>query len=155
MKILPIVAVVLAVAAGIFLYMRTKRVPPVTPPPQETAPEEVGVSTTTPEGLVIRDVKVGEGDEVTSGKMVEVHYTGVFADGAPFDSSRLRGKPFRFTLGAGEVIEGWDKGVLGMRVGGVRRLEIPPALAYGESGVSGAIPPNATLLFEIELLSFD
>ena len=104
---------------------------------------------------MIRDVKVGEGEAVTGGKMVEVHYTGVFADGTPFDSSYLRGKPFRFTLGAGEVIEGWDKGVLGMRVGGVRRLEIPPALAYGESGVSGAIPPNATLLFEIELLAFD
>lgn len=103
--------------------------------------------------LQIEDVQVGEGAEAVKGRIVEVHYTGTLLDGTRFDSSLDRGTPFRFTLGAGRVIAGWDQGVAGMRVGGRRVLTIPPDLAYGASGVPGVIPPSATLRFEVELLA--
>jgi peptidylprolyl isomerase/FKBP-type peptidyl-prolyl cis-trans isomerase FkpA len=102
--------------------------------------------------LVIEDVLVGEGDEAAAGMNVTVHYTGTFEDGRQFDSSVGRG-PFSFPLGAGRVIKGWDLGVAGMKVGGKRKLIIPSHLAYGERGAPGAIPPNSTLLFDVELLS--
>lgn len=101
--------------------------------------------------MQIEDVKVGSGPAAKEGDTVSVHYTGTFADGKKFDSSLDRGEPFSFTLGAGNVIEGWDKGVAGMQVGGTRKLVIPPALGYGPNDY-GPIPGNSTLYFTIELL---
>jgi len=102
--------------------------------------------------LKIEDVVVGTGDEAKKGKTVSVHYTGWLTDGKKFDSSKDRGQPFSFPLGGGHVIRGWDDGVAGMKVGGKRKLTIPPDLGYGARGAGGAIPPNATLIFEVELL---
>jgi FKBP-type peptidyl-prolyl cis-trans isomerase FkpA len=104
------------------------------------------------DGLVIDDVKVGTGAEAKAGQTVTVHYTGWLTNGKKFDSSKDRNEPFTFHLGAGEVIKGWDEGVQGMKVGGVRMLTIPPSLGYGAQGAGGVIPPNATLKFEVELL---
>ena len=104
-------------------------------------------------GLEIQELKLGEGAEAKAGATVDVHYTGWLLDGTKFDSSVDRGKPFSFHLGAGEVIRGWDEGVAGMKPGGKRTLVIPPSLAYGARGAGRVIPPNATLLFEVELLS--
>jgi len=102
--------------------------------------------------LVIEDLKIGEGAEALAGAKVTVHYVGTLTTGQKFDSSRDRGEGFSFKLGAGQVIQGWDQGVAGMKVGGVRKLTIPPHLAYGERGFPGAIPPSSTLIFEVELL---
>ncbi|HVP08764.1 MAG TPA: FKBP-type peptidyl-prolyl cis-trans isomerase [Burkholderiales bacterium] len=113
-------------------------------------------ATTTASGLIIEDMVVGKGDEAKAGQQVSVHYTGwlLFGGekGKKFDSSKDRGDPFDFPLGAGHVIKGWDEGVQGMKVGGTRKLTIPPALGYGARGAGGVIPPNATLIFEVELL---
>ena len=113
--------------------------------------------TTTPSGLQFEDTVVGQGDTAQAGRPVQVHYTGwLFNDGqqgSKFDSSKDRGRPFEFPLGAGHVIAGWDEGVQGMRVGGTRRLVIPPHLGYGARGAGGVIPLNATLLFEVDLLA--
>lgn len=100
----------------------------------------------------IEDVTTGKGPEAKAGDSVSVHYVGTLSDGKKFDSSRDRGRPFSFSLGRGQVIKGWDVGVAGMQVGGVRKLTIPPDEGYGSRGAGGAIPPNATLLFEVELL---
>ncbi|MEB3260752.1 MAG: FKBP-type peptidyl-prolyl cis-trans isomerase [Cyanobacteriota bacterium] len=105
----------------------------------------------TASGLIIIDLVVGEGEEATPGQTVSVNYRGTLQNGKEFDSSYGRG-PFSFPLGAGRVIKGWDEGVAGMRVGGKRKLQIPPDLAYGSRGAGGVIPPNATLLFDVELL---
>jgi FKBP-type peptidyl-prolyl cis-trans isomerase len=104
-------------------------------------------------GLKMDDSRVGDGATAEAGKQVSVHYTGWLTDGTKFDSSKDHGQPFTFQLGAGQVIKGWDQGVAGMKVGGVRKLTIPPSLGYGASGAGGGlIPPNATLVFEVELL---
>jgi FKBP-type peptidyl-prolyl cis-trans isomerase FkpA len=102
--------------------------------------------------LKIEELAVGSGTEATAGKSVDVHYTGWLTTGEKFDSSKDRNEPFRFKLGAGQVIKGWDQGVQGMKVGGKRKLTIPPELGYGSRGFPGAIPPNSTLVFEVELL---
>jgi FKBP-type peptidyl-prolyl cis-trans isomerase FkpA len=108
---------------------------------------------TTDSGLQYDDLQVGDGAEATSGKSVTVHYTGWLTDGQKFDSSKDRNDPFTFVLGGGMVIRGWDEGVAGMKVGGKRKLVIPPELGYGARGAGGVIPPNATLVFEVELLN--
>ena len=105
--------------------------------------------------LKMEDIKMGTGAVAETGKSVKVHYTGWLTNGTKFDSSKDHGEPFTFQLGAGRVIKGWDQGVAGMKVGGVRKLTIPPNLGYGARGAGGVIPPNATLVFEVELLGVD
>ena len=102
--------------------------------------------------LQTEDIVLGQGEEAVAGKTVSVHYTGTLTDGTKFDSSVDRNQPFSFSLGAGQVIQGWDEGVVGMKVGGKRKLTIPADKAYGDRGVPGAIPPGATLIFDVELL---
>ncbi|MCD6283435.1 FKBP-type peptidyl-prolyl cis-trans isomerase [bacterium] len=137
-------------------------------PTEEAAPEEAGEAAeeteaeepaaeeanivTTDSGLQYEDLVVGDGQEAKSGDNVSVHYTGWLTDGTKFDSSVDRGTPFTFHLGAGQVIKGWDEGVAGMKVGGKRKLTIPPELGYGDRGAGPKIPPGATLVFEVELL---
>ena len=114
-----------------------------------------GQGTTTPSGLQYWDLVVGTGPSAVPGSTVKVHYSGFLTTGEKFDSSRDRGEPFSFPLGAGQVIKGWDEGVAGMKVGGQRQLRIPPQLGYGATGAGGTIPPNATLIFDVELLGVD
>jgi FKBP-type peptidyl-prolyl cis-trans isomerase len=113
---------------------------------------DTAAMTRTPTGLRYQSLTQGQGEEATAGKTVSVHYTGWLPNGEKFDSSRDRNQPFEFTLGAGQVIAGWDEGVAGMKVGGRRKLVIPPDLAYGTAGAPPDIPPGATLVFDVELL---
>jgi peptidylprolyl isomerase len=106
----------------------------------------------TTSGLEYEDELVGTGDSPKTGQKVTVHYTGWLTNGKKFDSSSDRGQPFSFTIGRGQVIAGWDEGVAGMKVGGKRKLTIPPTLGYGAKGAGGIIPPGATLIFDVELL---
>ena len=103
-------------------------------------------------GLEIEDQIVGDGEEAVAGQTVEVHYTGWLTDGTKFDSSHDRDQTFSFKLGGGQVIAGWDQGVAGMKIGGARKLTIPPEMGYGERGAGGVIPPNAILVFKVELI---
>ena len=116
----------------------------------------LGVDTTAmtkaPAGFWYTDLATGQGEEAEAGRTVRVHYTGWLPDGKKFDSSRDRGEPFEFTLGEGQVITGWDEGVKGMKVGGRRKLVLPPRMAYGDNGAPPAIPPGATLVFDVEVL---
>jgi FKBP-type peptidyl-prolyl cis-trans isomerase FkpA len=125
--------------------------------PVKPAPGGAPMTTTTPSGLQIQDMVVGTGAEAVAGHLVSVHYTGWLRNpdgtaGKKFDSSVDRGQPFEFPLGGGRVIRGWDEGVAGMKVGGKRKLVIPPELGYGARGAGGVIPPGATLIFDVELL---
>ena len=124
---------------------------PSTPAPVFSAPTVFHPPPDPNAKLVSQDLVVGKGAEAKTGDTVTVHYVGTLTDGKEFDASKKHGKPFTFPLGGGQVIKGWDQGVAGMKIGGKRKLTIPPVLGYGERG-SGPIPPNSTLLFEIELL---
>lgn len=122
--------------------------------PNTKAPTKVtGPGVKTASGLQYWDIKVGTGQEAKDGDHVKVHYTGWLTSGKKFDSSVDAHQPFELTLGKGEVIKGWDEGIAGMKVGGKRQLRIPPDLAYGAKGYPGVIPPNATLIFDVQLLS--
>lgn len=118
----------------------------------QTPPAPSSIAVTTASGLVYEDLQLGDGTAAQSGNTVSVNYTGWLEDGTKFDSSLDRGQPFDFTLGAGQVIPGWDEGVTGMLENGTRLLVIPPELGYGTSGSGSTIPPNATLIFEVQLI---
>lgn len=120
--------------------------------PVHAAETKVNKMMTTDSGLKYVDVVVGKGASPTRGKQVKVHYTGTLENGTKFDSSVDRRQPFSFIIGVGQVIKGWDEGVMGMKAGGKRKLVIPANLGYGARGAGGVIPPNATLLFDVELL---
>jgi FKBP-type peptidyl-prolyl cis-trans isomerase len=124
---------------------------------EETAPADAAATTGAPAAaagteLKIEELKEGSGTEAKAGNTISVHYTGTLLNGTKFDSSLDRGEPFKFPLGGGRVIQGWDKGLVGMKVGGKRKLTIPSAMAYGEAGAPPVIPPNSALVFEVELL---
>lgn len=136
--LLVVIVVIILAVAGYFVYKAMNPAQPAAP----AAPAE----------LQIEDIKKGTGAEAKAGDTVVVHYTGTLLDGTKFDSSLDRGQPFTFVLGNGEVIQGWDQGIVGMQAGGQRKLTIPPDLAYGERGAGGVIPPNASLVFVVELL---
>jgi len=108
--------------------------------------------TVTPSGVKYVDLRIGQGEEAASGKIVEVHYVGWLEDGTKFDSSRDHNRPLTFRLGAGDALKGWDEGLAGMKVGGKRRLTIPPELGFGKQGVGSVVPPNSVLFYEFELL---
>ncbi|KKZ13128.1 MAG: peptidylprolyl isomerase [Candidatus Synechococcus spongiarum SP3] len=120
-------------------------------PQAQGTPQDLPM-TVTPSGLKIIDVQIGTGREAVANTNVTVHYDGRLENGKEFDSSRRRDQPFQFRLGAGQVIKGWDEGLVGMKEGGKRQLVIPPELGYGQQGAGGVIPPNATLVFDVELL---
>ena len=119
----------------------------------DSKPDVTIPDTPPPADLVVDDIEVGDGDEAVAGQTVDVHYVGVaWSNGEQFDASWDRGQPFSFGLGAGQVITGWDRGVAGMRVGGRRRLTVPPQLGYGDRGAGGVIAPGETLVFVVDLL---
>lgn len=151
-SVLAIACLTLATLASCTQSVREKT---VTPGTSSAADVRKQTLVPAPSGLQVTDLAVGKGEVAETGMTVTVHYTGTFANGDVFDSSRKSGKPFTFPLGAGQVIRGWDEGVKGMKIGGKRKLVIPPDMAYGERGAPGSpgIPPNATLTFEVELLA--
>jgi FKBP-type peptidyl-prolyl cis-trans isomerase FkpA len=144
-RIILIVMGILIFALIAFMVYRTTN-----QPDQSTSLS--GAVTQSASGLVVEDLKVGDGALAEAGAIVTVHYTGWLTDGTKFDSSLDRNQPFVFTLGSGDVIKGWDEGIPGMKVGGKRKLTIPADLAYGARGAGDVVPPNATLVFEVELL---
>ncbi len=162
-----IILLVVTIGGGAFyIYSRKNGIESSSPLPTqkvfatiEATPEieasNSGNIITMQDGLKIQDERVGSGTEAVSGKTITVNYIGTLNDGTKFDSSYDRGQPFSFTLGAGEVIRGWDEGVVGMKVGGKRKLIIPPDLGYGQNGVPGIIPGGSTLIFEVELLKVE
>ena len=142
------------VGGGVVAQDKTTK-KPVKKVAKATKPAAKGKVVTTASGLKYEDLVVGKGASPKSGDTVSVHYTGWLTDGKKFDSSKDRGQPFQFPIGQGRVIKGWDEGVMTMKVGGKRKLTIPSSLGYGERGAGGVIPPNATLIFEVELLGLN
>lgn len=142
------VLLITAVALGTFVAPRQK----ASAADNEKPAKVTGAGKSTASGVQYWDLKPGTGAVAESGNTVSIHYTGWLEDGKKFDSSLDRGRPFRFHLGEGSVIKGWDEGVSGMKVGGKRQLKVPPALAYGDQGKGGVVPPNATLTFEMQLV---
>jgi FKBP-type peptidyl-prolyl cis-trans isomerase len=144
---------ILVMASAVLIAQTSTQKPKTLVIPNTKSPTKVtGDGVKTESGLQYWDIKVGTGDEAKAGDHVKVHYTGWFTDGKKFDSSVDAHQPYDFTLGKGDVIKGWDEGVAGMKVGGKRQLRVPPALAYGEAGYKDIIPPNATLIFDVQLL---
>lgn len=133
-----------------FFMLQCSSTPDV--PTEKPTPLEKKSFIQTSSGLAYHDIFVGKGKTAKAGDLVTVHYTGWLEDGKRFDSSVVRNRPFQFTLGAGQVIAGWEEGISGMKTGGVRQLRIPPHLGYGASGAGNVIPPNASLIFEVKLL---
>lgn len=149
------IAVGAIVLALVLLFVFKDKEQPQTMTQDQNENEPIDSSQATAQTLLVEDTQVGTGEEAIAGKTITVHYTGTFQDGTKFDSSLDRGEPFSLVLGEGRVIAGWEQGLLGMKVGGKRKLTIPPSLAYGENGIPGAIPPNSTLIFQVELLAVE
>ncbi len=146
-----IVVLILIIAGGIYLF--SKPIPKQETQTNMTNPTNQPSKVLSPSGeLKIEDLTIGEGEEIKSGDTVTVHYSGTLEDGTKFDSSYDRKEPFQTQIGVGKVIKGWDEGIVGMKVGGKRKLTIPPDLGYG-ANATGPIPPNSTLIFEVELLN--
>jgi peptidylprolyl isomerase len=147
---------ILAITVFALSSLVTAQTPPAhktAPKPAATGPSKVtGEPTKTASGLEYWDIKVGTGAVAQAGMHVKVDYTGWLTNGKKFDSSVGTGRPYELTLGAGQVIKGWDEGIVGMKVGGKRQLHIPPDLAYGEKGFTTLIPPNSTLIFDVQLV---
>jgi len=149
-KLLKIIIIVIILIFGYQLFSR----PPSSPAYTDTNPLSISsTNNSNMDKLIIEDLKIGTGSEVKSGDNIVIHYRGTLTDGTQFDSSYDRGTPFETQIGVGQVIKGWDEGVIGMKVGGTRKLTIPPELGYGANGAGNVIPPNATLIFEVELVS--
>ncbi|MBI4127594.1 MAG: FKBP-type peptidyl-prolyl cis-trans isomerase [Parcubacteria group bacterium] len=142
--------IILILIAALVYFVATSKPPAPTGSPSPS-PVSTGAEDTTTFGLQVEDLVVGTGAEAKNGDTLEVHYVGTLTNGVQFDSSYSRGQPFTFTLGQEQVIQGWDQGLLGMKVGGKRKLTIPPELGYGPVA-QGLIPPNSTLIFEVDLL---
>ena len=153
MKTVTLCIVMLALVAAVAAQTANRRTPPARVPDTSAPTKVTGDGVKTESGLQYWDIKVGTGEEAKSGDRVKVHYTGWFTSGKKFDSSVDAHQPYSFTLGQGNVIKGWDEGVTGMKVGGKRQLRIPPELAYGDTGYKSIVPPNATLIFDVQLLA--
>jgi FKBP-type peptidyl-prolyl cis-trans isomerase FkpA len=153
MKITKLCGLILTLSAALLAQTSSHKAAPARVPNTSAPTKVTGEGVKTDSGLQYWDIKVGTGNEAKSGDEVKVHYTGWFTSGKKFDSSVDAQQPYSFTLGQGNVIKGWDEGVAGMKVGGKRQLRIPPELAYGEQGYKNIIPPNSTLIFDVQLLA--
>ena len=153
MKITKLCGLILTLSAALLAQTSSHKATPARVPNTSAPTKVTGEGVKTDSGLQYWDIKVGTGNEAKSGDKVKVHYTGWFTSGKKFDSSVDAQQPYSFTLGQGNVIKGWDQGVAGMKVGGKRQLRIPPELAYGEQGYKNIIPPNSTLIFDVQLLA--
>lgn len=147
------VITVLVLSASLSAQTAGHRATPVRVPNTNTPTKVAGDGVKTDSGLQYWDIKVGTGAVANNGDRVKVHYTGWFTNGKKFDSTVDANQPYSFTLGKGQVIKGWDEGIAGMKVGGKRQLRIPPELAYGDAGYKTIVPPNATLIFDVQLLA--